>query len=301
MLVGSPRGGGGRRSAGGFDRLRRCSAPTRWRDGSSTSAAAPAGSTRWPRRRARGSSAWTPTPRPSPSAALKQRAAAGSAYVRAEAERLPFRDGTFDVVYCFSVIEHVASVEATVAEMVRVTRRGGVIYVHTPNAWSWCEGHYKVFWAPFLPAAAGTRLSDAARPPHRLSRDAATADRRRDCAARSPGPARASATLHDDTPARESVGPLRALTGAYYRVTGIVAVHRAGGAQAVTRRDQDGPVRHASTIRPSRPAARSGANAAWASALGPPRPSRRRGDAQLRRGGARGARRRRRSIACRFR
>ena len=74
-----------------------------------------------------------------------------SAYVRAEAERLPFRDGTFDVVYCFSVIEHVASVEATVAEMVRVTRPGGVIYVHTPNAWSWWEGHYKVFWAPFLP------------------------------------------------------------------------------------------------------------------------------------------------------
>jgi hypothetical protein len=25
---------------------------------------------------------------------------------------------------------------------------------------------------------------------------------------------------HDDTPARESVGPLRTLTGAYYRVTG---------------------------------------------------------------------------------
>ena len=30
-----------------------------------------------------------------------------------------------------------------------------------------------------------------------------------------------SATLHDATPARESVGPLRRLSGAYYRVTGM--------------------------------------------------------------------------------
>lgn len=79
----------------------------------------------------------------------------GGHYVRAAAERLPFRDGVFDLVYCFSAIEHVASVEATVAEMVRVARPGGALYLHTPNAWSWYEGHYKLLWAPFLPRPLG--------------------------------------------------------------------------------------------------------------------------------------------------
>ncbi|HKZ05509.1 MAG TPA: class I SAM-dependent methyltransferase [Methylomirabilota bacterium] len=87
--------------------------------------------------------------------ALKRRAHGGGVFVRAAAEALPFRDATFALVYCFSAIEHVDSVAATVAEMVRVTRPGGHIYVHTPNAWSWYEGHYKVHWVPFLPRAAG--------------------------------------------------------------------------------------------------------------------------------------------------
>jgi ubiquinone/menaquinone biosynthesis C-methylase UbiE len=76
-------------------------------------------------------------------------------FVRAAAEALPFRDGTFDFVYCFSVIEHVDSVEGTIAEMTRVTRPGGRVYVHTPNAGSWYEGHFKLFWIPFLPPPLG--------------------------------------------------------------------------------------------------------------------------------------------------
>ncbi len=86
--------------------------------------------------------------------ALK-RQGSGGGFVRAAAERLPFPDGSFDVVYCFSPIEHVESVEQTGAEMVRVARPGGPVYVHTPNAWSWYEGHYKLLWAPFLPAPLG--------------------------------------------------------------------------------------------------------------------------------------------------
>jgi 2-polyprenyl-3-methyl-5-hydroxy-6-metoxy-1,4-benzoquinol methylase len=84
--------------------------------------------------------------------ALKRGAGAG-AFARSVSEALPFRDGAFDLVYCFSSIEHVESVAATVREMVRVTRPGGAVYVHTPNAWSWYEGHYKLFWVPFLPRA----------------------------------------------------------------------------------------------------------------------------------------------------
>jgi SAM-dependent methyltransferase len=144
----------------------------------------------------------------------------GSAFVRAAAERLPFPAETFDVVYCFSSIEHVESVEESVAEMVRVTRRGGLIYVHTPNAWSWYEGHYKLFWAPFLPAALGRLyLRARGRPTEYLAtlRRLTPAAMRRAFALAGVGDLR----FHDDAPARESVGPLRGPIGLYYRLSGV--------------------------------------------------------------------------------
>jgi ubiquinone/menaquinone biosynthesis C-methylase UbiE len=144
----------------------------------------------------------------------------GGAFVRAAAERLPFPDASFDVVYCFSAIEHVESVEDTVAEMTRVARPGGVIYVHTPNAWSWYEGHYKLLWAPFLPDPLGrVYLRLRGRPSAYLAtlrRLTPTALRR----------AFARAGVRDvrfygDEPPRESVGPLRVPIGLYYRLTGL--------------------------------------------------------------------------------
>lgn len=67
------------------------------------------------------------------------------------AEALPFRDGSFDVVYCYSTLEHLADPGRAVREMLRVLRPGGRLYVHTPNRWACFEGHYKVFWLPGLP------------------------------------------------------------------------------------------------------------------------------------------------------
>jgi SAM-dependent methyltransferase len=149
-----------------------------------------------------------------------KREKAGGLFVRAAAERLPFPDGAFDVVHCFSAIEHVDSVEQTVTEMVRVTRRGGFIYVHTPNAWSWYEGHYKLFWAPFLPPALGRLyLRLRGRPRAYLS-----TLRRLTPAALRRAFARAGVealSFHDDAPARESVGPLRVPIGLYYRLSGV--------------------------------------------------------------------------------
>jgi ubiquinone/menaquinone biosynthesis C-methylase UbiE len=151
--------------------------------------------------------------------ALKQEKG-GGAFVRAAAERLPFPAETFDVVYCFSSIEHVESVEESVAEMVRVTRRGGLIYVHTPNAWSWYEGHYKLLWAPFLPAALGRLyLRARGRPSEYL-----TTLRRLTPGGIRRAFARAGLSdlrFHDDAPPRESRGPLRVPIGLYYRLSGI--------------------------------------------------------------------------------
>jgi len=144
----------------------------------------------------------------------------GSAFVRAAAERLPFPAETFDLVYCFSSIEHVESVEESVAEMVRVTRRGGLVYVHTPNAWSWYEGHYKLFWAPFLPAVLGRLyLRARGRPTEYLAtlRRLTPAGIRRAFARAGLRDLR----FHDDAPARESTGPLRGPIGLYYRLSGV--------------------------------------------------------------------------------
>ena len=144
----------------------------------------------------------------------------GGAFVRAAAERLPFSDGSFDVVYCFSAIEHVESVEESVAEMARVTRAGGLIYVHTPNAWSWYEGHYKLLWAPFLPGPLGRLYLRLRKRPTdylaTLRRLTPTFLRR--------AFARAGVRelrFHHDEPPRESVGPLRVPIGLYYRVSGV--------------------------------------------------------------------------------
>jgi SAM-dependent methyltransferase len=144
----------------------------------------------------------------------------GGRFVRAAAERLPFPDGAFDVVYCFSAIEHVASVGESVAEMVRVTRRGGLIYLHTPNAWSWYEGHYKLLWAPFLPGPLGRLyLRLRGRPSGYL----ATLRRLTPSAIRRAF-ARAGVNglrFYDDAPPRESLGPLRVPIGLYYRLSGV--------------------------------------------------------------------------------
>ena len=144
----------------------------------------------------------------------------GLGFARAAAESLPFSDGVFDVVHCFSVIEHVASVTATIREMVRVTRRGGAIYVHTPNAWSFYEGHYKLLWAPFLPPPlARVYLRLRGRPVaylatlRRLTRGAIVRGFTESGVT--------ELTFYNDDRPRETLGRARFLIGAYYRLSGV--------------------------------------------------------------------------------
>lgn len=154
--------------------------------------------------------------------ALKRRRqeGGGGTFVRAAAEALPFREGTFGLVYCFSAIEHVDSVAATIREMVRVTRPGGQIYVHTPNAWSWYEGHYKVHWVPFLPQAAGRlylrlqgRPTDYLVTLRRLTPRGLAREFRRQGV-------RDLRFFDHETP-RESIGRLWPVLKHYYRLTGV--------------------------------------------------------------------------------
>jgi SAM-dependent methyltransferase len=50
-------------------------------------------------------------------------------YVRADAHEIPFRDGSFDLVYARYLLEHVAAPEQVLREMRRATRRGGRVAV----------------------------------------------------------------------------------------------------------------------------------------------------------------------------
>jgi SAM-dependent methyltransferase len=50
----------------------------------------------------------------------------------ARVEELPFADGTFDVVTCLDVVEHTPDDRATLAELRRVTRPGGLLLVTVP-------------------------------------------------------------------------------------------------------------------------------------------------------------------------
>lgn len=57
----------------------------------------------------------------------------GVQLVRADARALPFRDGAFDALYCYHVLEHVPGPASAVAEAARVLAGEGLAFVGTPN------------------------------------------------------------------------------------------------------------------------------------------------------------------------
>jgi SAM-dependent methyltransferase len=86
----------------------------------------------------------------------------GIAYVQGDGCALPFRDGTFDVVYSNAVIEHVGDVERQrlfVSEALRVGRR---VFLTTPNRWFPIEVHTKLPLVHWLPASVAGKAYDLA-------------------------------------------------------------------------------------------------------------------------------------------
>ena len=75
-------------------------------------------------------------------------------------EHLPFHDDTFDVVTCLDVIEHTPDDRASLAELRRVTRPGGLLLVTVPAypaLWSWHDEancHYRRYGRRELRTAA---------------------------------------------------------------------------------------------------------------------------------------------------
>jgi len=71
-------------------------------------------------------------------------------------EKMPFADNFFDLVIVNSVLEHVDNFRAVSAEISRVLKPGGFYCLNAPNPRFPKEGHYKVFYPPYLPKIFGT-------------------------------------------------------------------------------------------------------------------------------------------------
>jgi SAM-dependent methyltransferase len=55
--------------------------------------------------------------------------------MRADAYRLPFADGAFDVVVCSEVLEHLVAYDRVLGEIRRVLKAGGRLAVTVPRGW----------------------------------------------------------------------------------------------------------------------------------------------------------------------
>jgi SAM-dependent methyltransferase len=88
-------------------------------------------------------------------------------------EQLDLPDATFDVVTMIEVIEHVASVEQTLAEVHRVLTPGGRLLLTTPNTWFPFETHGFFFRGRRRPPQYGPFLTWVP-PLHRRMADART-------------------------------------------------------------------------------------------------------------------------------
>lgn len=66
-----------------------------------------------------------------------------ASFVRTSAECIGIRDDTYDLVYSYATLEHVADIDSAFREFVRVTRPGGIIYTLAAPLWNSRYGHHK--------------------------------------------------------------------------------------------------------------------------------------------------------------
>lgn len=57
--------------------------------------------------------------------------------VRGSIYDIPFADGSFDLVTCNMIVEHLSEPARAVAEISRVLVRGGALVINTPNLWNY--------------------------------------------------------------------------------------------------------------------------------------------------------------------
>jgi SAM-dependent methyltransferase len=86
------------------------------------------------------------------------------AWVEADARALPFADGSFELVHCNAVVEHLPPDDQRLllAECCRVAHRAA--FVATPNRWFPIEVHTRIPFVHWLPWSVGGPLIRRCRP-----------------------------------------------------------------------------------------------------------------------------------------
>ena len=75
----------------------------------------------------------------------------------ARGEDLPFADDSLDIVVLNHIYEHVVDPEAVVADIHRVLRPGGVLYLGIGHKWQVLEPHHRLPFLSWLPQRAADR------------------------------------------------------------------------------------------------------------------------------------------------
>lgn len=75
----------------------------------------------------------------------------------ARGEALPFEDDSLDVVVLNHIYEHVVNPEAVVADIHRVLRPGGVLYLGVGHKWQVLEPHHRLPFLSWLPQRGADR------------------------------------------------------------------------------------------------------------------------------------------------
>jgi SAM-dependent methyltransferase len=83
--------------------------------------------------------------------AAQQRFAPRVGFVCADGERLPFADGSVDVIVFNHIYEHVVDPDAVIAELHRILAPTGVLYLALGNVYGIVEPHYKLPFLSYLP------------------------------------------------------------------------------------------------------------------------------------------------------
>lgn len=76
----------------------------------------------------------------------------------AAGEVIPFRDGQFDVVTAWDVLEHVGNAQSFVAECARVLKPGGLFFFTAINRFAFRDPHYHLPLINYLPRGLAERF-----------------------------------------------------------------------------------------------------------------------------------------------
>jgi len=76
--------------------------------------------------------------------------------IQADATALPFKDETFDCVYCFGVLHHIPDVETALAEIYRVLKSGGRVMAMLYHRDSLLYAYNIIYWRGIREGMLGT-------------------------------------------------------------------------------------------------------------------------------------------------